>query len=185
MGPYIKYSKNLILRVENESKAEEVLNLYKRNKNIFDLFEPTRPTDFYTVGYHYTMLHREYHAFLSGNFIRYYVYKANNLSRIIGSINFNLFLNQPIPYAEIGYKIDQLYHNQGFCYEACMCCLQVLKNDYGINRVDARIHPENYASIAVATKLGFKPIAIEPQSANVMGKYVDLVRYSLIISDIQ
>ncbi len=185
MGPYVKHSKNLIMRVENESKAQDVLNLYLRNKNVFDKFEPTRPSDFYSTSYHYAMLHREYQAFLSGNFIRYYIYKANNTSRIIGAINFNIFYDSIEPYAEIGYKIDQLYHNQGLCYEACKACFDVLKNDYAINRIDARIHPENYASMAVATKLGFKPISYEPQSANVMGKCVDLVRYTLTISDIQ
>lgn len=185
MGPYIKYTKNLILQVENESKAKEVLDLYLRNRYVFEQFEPTRPFDFYTIDYHYSMLYREYNAFLRGNFIRYYIYRPSNMSRIIGAINFNIHMDSVEPYAEIGYKIDQLYQNQGLCYEACLACLQVIKNDYGIHKVDARIHPDNKSSIALARKLGFKPLYVEPQSANVMGKYVDLVRYSLTISDIQ
>lgn len=185
MGPYIKHSKNIILRVENESKAKEVLDLYLRNRNAFELFEPTRPIDFYTIDFHHAMLRREYNAFLLGNFVRYYIYRPNNLSRIIGSINFNLHTDASEPYAEIGYKIDQLYQNQGICYEACMACFDILKKYYGICKVDARIHPDNKSSIAVAKKLGFIPMFLEPQSANVMGKYVDLIRYSLTISDIQ
>ena len=55
------------------------------------------------------------------------------------------------------------------------------RNDYQIHRVDARIHPENIASITLATKLGFRPLQFEPQSANILGHYVDLMRYTKLL----
>ena len=42
MGPLIKYTNRLILRVENESKAKQVLDLYLRNRLPFEQYEPTR-----------------------------------------------------------------------------------------------------------------------------------------------
>lgn len=181
----IKYSKNLILRIESEVKAKEVLNLYLRNKAVFEQFEPTRPSGFYTLSYHEAMLRRELKAYQLGTFLRYYIYKAYNTSRIIGAVNFNFMHDDVSPFAEIGYKIDALYQNQGIGYEACTTAINVLKNEYGFERIDARIHPDNAASIRLAEKMGFKPVRFEKQSANIMGKYTDLMRYSLNISDIQ
>ncbi|MBE5944432.1 MAG: GNAT family N-acetyltransferase [Lachnospiraceae bacterium] len=185
MGPLVRRTKHLVLRVENESKASQVLALYDRNRASFERFEPTRPKDFYTLDYHTAMMKREFKAYSLGTFLRYYIYKASHPTRIIGAINLNLIHNNSIPYAEIGYKIDALYQNQGYTYEACLSALQVLRQYYGITRVDARIHPDNAPSIRLATKLGFTPLCIEPQSANIMGHYVDLVRYTLDISHIQ
>lgn len=185
MGPLIKYSEHIILKVEDETKAKEVLNLYLRNKTAFEQFEPTRPSDFYTIDYHAAMLRRERIAYQMGTFLRYYIYRPYNTSRIIGAVNFNFINHEPVAYAEIGYKVDSLYQSQGIGYEACLAAIRVIKYDYGFKRIDARIHPDNVASKKLAEKIGFKPVCLEEQSANVLGHYVDLIRYSLDTSDIQ
>lgn len=185
MGPSVKLSNRIILRVENEASAQKVLNLYLRNKTAFEQFEPTRPADFYTKDYHAAMLRREYKAYQLGTFLRYYIYRTTNPNRIIGSVNFNFFHDAAMPFAEIGYKVDRLYQNQGIGYEACRLGISVIKQDYGINRIDARIHPDNLPSLRLAEKLGFTPVRLEPQSANILGHYVDLMRYSLSTSDTQ
>lgn len=185
MGPGIKYTDNLILKVENEDNARKVLELYQRNRTAFERFEPTRPHDFYTVEYHRQILSREYKMYLSGTFLRYYIFLKIRPNRIIGSVNFNIYHDNDTPFAEIGYKIDALHQNQGLAYEACMSAFTVIKKDYGINRVDARIHPDNEASKRLAEKIGFTPIRLEPKCANILGKYEDLIRYSVNISDIQ
>lgn len=185
MGPMIKFAENLILKVEDEKNAAAVLNLYLRNKISFERFEPTRPSDFYTLEYHITSLRREFKAYSLGAFLRYYIYLFPNDRKIIGSINFNFQHDNNIPYVEMGYKVDSLYQNQGIAFCACKAALSVIKNDYGIKRVDARIHPDNISSKRLAEKLGFSPLRLEPNSAHVNGRYVDLIRYSLDTSDIQ
>lgn len=185
MGPMIKFADNLILKVEDESAATAVLNLYLRNKIVFERFEPTRPEDFYTLEYHATSLRRELKAYRLGTFLRYYIYMFPNENRIIGSINCNFLSDGYNRFVEIGYKIDTAFQNKGIAYCACQTVLSVLRKDYGITRVDARIHPDNIPSQKLANKLGFKPVKLEPKSASVNGHYVDLMRYSLDISDIQ
>lgn len=185
MGPTVKFADNLILKVEDESKAGQVLDLYQRNKEAFECFEPTRPIDFYTQNYHATSLYREHKAYLLGTFLRYYIYLFPNESKIIGSINFNFLNDGNSRFVEMGYKVDVDYQNMGIAYTACLAGMKVIKEDYGITRIDARIHPSNFASKRLAEKLGFKPMYIEPQSAHVNGRYVDLIRYSMDISDIQ
>ena len=91
MGPLIKYTNRLILRVENESKAKQVLDLYLRNRLPFEQYEPTRPASFYTQDYHWSSLHREYIAYTMGTFLRYYIYLKDSPDKIIGAIKFNNF----------------------------------------------------------------------------------------------
>lgn len=185
MGPQVKFTDRLRLVVENEINADKVLALYLRNRDNFEDFEPTRPAGFYTAEYHKHVLKREYKAYILGSFVRYYIYLKEDPKTIIGSVNFNFFNDGPHRKAEIGYKVDSAYQNRGIAYEACICCMDIIKNDYGIRRFDARIHPANSSSIKLAEKLGFKPICLEPQSANIRGRYVDLYRYSITMSDSQ
>lgn len=185
MGPAIKFTPNLILRVEDESRADEVLALYLRNKDVFEQFEPTRPANFYSRDYHKIMLSREHKAYLMGTFLRYYIYAKNEPNLIIGAINFNIMHDNLSSYAEIGYKIDYAHQNHGYATEACTYGMSVLNECYGINRFYTRIHPDNHPSRHVVKKLGFDFDCIEPQSANILGKYCDLYRYGLIISDNQ
>lgn len=185
MGPTVKFADNLILKVEDDSKARQVLDLYLRNREAFECFEPTRPEDFYTVNYHAVSLYREYKAYQLGTFLRYYIYLFPDEYKIIGSVNFNFINSEGTKFVEIGYKVDVDYQNMGIAYTACTAAMKVIRNDYGITRVDARIHPANLASRRLAEKLGFKPVYTESQWAHVNGRYVHLIRYSLDISDIQ
>lgn len=185
MGPSVKTSNRLILKVEDETAANKVLELYLRNRNSFEQFEPTRPADFYTTDFHTAMLRREYRAYSLGTFLRYYIYINSNLNRIIGAVNFNLRQESGVHFAEIGYKVDTLYQNRGIACEACLTGIAVMTDYYGIARIDARIHPDNHASVRLAEKLGFLPVRLEPKSANVKGRCVDLIRYSLRTSDTQ
>lgn len=185
MGPSVLYTENLILQVENELKAGEVLDLYKRNKVIFDKFEPTRPADFFTKEFHIAHLRGEYNAYKRGTFLRYYIYKLHRTDRIIGSVNFNIKQGNYGKYAEIGYKLDLLYHNRGFAYEACYNGIMVMKEHYGIKLIAAYIAPDNTPSIKLATRLGFRKEKSGDKCANVDGKDIFLDLYVLDTSEIQ
>jgi ribosomal-protein-alanine N-acetyltransferase len=181
MGPTVKLTNNLILRVEDETKAAMVLDLYERNRECFDAYEPTRPDSFYTKEYHVQSLRREYKAYMLGSFLRYYIYSRFDDRQIIGAVNFNMHFDGSGSYAEIGYKIDKAHQNRGYAFEACQAGIDIVSRDYNIYRIDARIHPDNIASLCLAQRLGFRYLSFEPQSANIMGRYMDLIRYSLVI----
>ncbi len=181
LAPEITHTKRLTLQVLTEEKKEDVLALYNRNRRSFEAFEPTRPQDFYTPEFHRSMLAREYSMYQRGQFLRYYIFPADETEPVIGAVNF-YFHNDGEPYAEIGYKVDHNYTGQGIAYEACAAAIDVLTSCYIFRRIDARIHPDNIPSLHVAGKLGFSEVAFEPKSANILGKDVDLFRYRLRLS---
>ncbi|MBQ8923977.1 MAG: GNAT family N-acetyltransferase [Lachnospiraceae bacterium] len=185
MGPTTLRTENLILRVENEFKAKEVLDLYTRNKISFDMYEPTRPRNFYTIDYHRAHLRGEYNNYLRGIFLRYYIYTNYRPDRIIGSVNFNIKEDNIGIYAELGYKIDLLYQNRGYACEAVKAGIKVIKEIYNINRIVAHIAPGNKPSLRLAEKLGFEKIGTATLCANIMSQNVYLDSYALNTSDIQ
>ena len=56
----------LILQVEKEDIADQLLDFYIRNRKQFERFEPTRPNNFYTLAYQKASLRYEYNEIMHG-----------------------------------------------------------------------------------------------------------------------
>ncbi len=177
MAPLKVYTDRLILRIENSEIADKVLAFYIKNAISFEKYEPTRPEDFYTLEYHQEALTGELSLYDMGSFVRYYIYTQDDPDIIVGALNFNVKYDADRAFVEIGYKIDSDYRNLGIVTEAVKKGMQIMHDHYGIERFDMRILPNNYPSKKVAKKLGFEPVEFEPQSANVLGKQVDVMRF--------
>ncbi len=181
MAPLTVETDRLLLSVETEEHADRVLNLYLNNRDCFEAFEPTRPEGFYTKEFHEHVLRREYNNYLNDQFLRYHMYLIDDPTTIIGSLNFNFRHTEEETFAEVGYKVDHRLWNRGIAYEACCAGFEILREYYDIHRVDARIHEKNGSSLHLAKKLGFHFLVLEPQSANILGKDVDIARYTTTI----
>lgn len=174
----------LILKVEDSTKAADILDFYDRNQILFDNFEPTRPANFYTLAYQTAVINYEYNQTITGKMLRYYVYLKDAPETIIGSVNFSRLEHGPFSRAAIGYKFDSSYHGQGYALEACEAAIKILFSNYKIHRIEARVATDNLPSIRLLEKLQFRFEGIEYQSVEVNGTFRDHYRYSLI-SEIQ
>ena len=177
LPPETIFTDRFVLQVEQTEAAERVLQLYLRNRAQFEAFEPTRPDGFYTLDFHEKVLHREYNNYLSGTFLRYFIYDEDEPDYVLGAVNFNLRQDDEI-FAEVGYKIDHSYWNRGIARETVTRSMDVLAAYYPVERFDARILPGNGASLHLVKKMGFVFMKDEPKSANILGKDVDIVRYT-------
>lgn len=175
-------TRRLQLQIEDASSAEKVLAFYRKNASLFDRFEPTRPNNFYTLAYQTAAMSYEYSEIMKGKNLRYYVYLKDNLSTIIGSVNFARIEHGPFSRASIGYKFDSDYHGKGYALEACQATIPVLFSNYHIHRLEARVSLDNLPSIRLLEKLDFTYEGIEYQSVEVNGVFKDHHRYSLICS---
>lgn len=173
----------LILRVEDASKAEDVLSFYQNNRMLFDRFEPTRPKQFYTLAYQKAAMQYEYSEIIKGKSLRYYIYRKEMPDTIIGSVNFSRMEHGPFSRASIGYKLDTSCHGHGYAEEACRAAIPVIFTNYKIHRIEARVSPDNLPSIKLLERLTFQYEGIEYQSVEVNGTYKDHYRYSLINPD--
>lgn len=170
----------LILKIEDSSKAADVLAFYTRNKTLFERFEPTRPKNFYTLAYQTASMNYEYDEIIKGKTLRYYIYLKQQPDMIIGSVNFSRIEHGPFSRTSIGYKLDTSFHGSGYAFEACQAAIPVIFSNYKIHRIEARVAPENLASIRLLERLGFRYEGTEYQSVEVNGVFKDHCRYGLI-----
>ena len=83
----------------------------------------------------------------------------------------------------IGYEIRRDCHGQGYMREALAAVLDHGFNGMHLHRVQAETHPDNLASIALATRLGFRFEGIHREQAFWGGRFHDLNCYSLLEHD--
>ena len=170
----------LILKIEDDTAAQQVLDFYVRNQEQFEHFEPTRPKNFYTLAYQMAALTYEYHEIIKGNTLRYYVYTKEQPDILIGSVNFSNFMHHPFSRTSIGYKFDKEAQGHGYAYEACQAAIPVIFSNYRIHRIEARVAPDNLPSIRLLERLHFLYEGIEYQGVEIQGVYKDHYRYGLI-----
>lgn len=170
----------LILKVLGKEAAPMVLSFYSENRDHFEIWEPARSKNFYTLAYHKASLAAEHNLIAEGKRIRYWLFLKDNPGEIIGSVSFQNFLGEPYKSCVIGYKIDHRFLRQGYAYEAVKKALSIVFEDYLIHRVEAYIMPENIPSQRLAQKLAFNYEGISYSFAYVNGKWRDHIRYSVI-----
>ncbi|WP_134682748.1 GNAT family N-acetyltransferase [Brevibacillus migulae] len=98
---------------------------------------------------------------------------------IIGSCGFN-YLDFENERAEIGYELGYSYWGNGYVTEALHSLLAFGFQELGLNRIEAKVEPENTNSIKVLQKLGFVEEGLLRQYEKLKGVLVDLHLYSLL-----
>lgn len=96
---------------------------------------------------------------------RRYALIQHNTGAFVGTCGFH-FLNDEQQSVEIGYDIWKEYWRQGYAREMIPQLLEICVAIPNINLVYAVIHPDNMASIGVATSSGFVQIAPPPRIAD-------------------
>lgn len=180
---FTEETERLILRVENENKAEQVLDFYNRNRQHFTPYEPQVRDCFYTLSYQQKMLAYEFQQIMKGTTIRYYLYLKSNPAHIIGSVNLTHITHGAFCRASLGYKLDKDMVGNGYATEAVRRLLEIAASDLKLHRIEAHVLPENSSSIRLLERLHFRYEGIEYQSALVNHKWSDLSRYSLLLSE--
>lgn len=173
-------TERLMLEVLHENRAPEALDFYIRNKEFFEQWEPLRPDLFYTLNYHKSSMTYEYQQTIKGKELRYWIFLKNRPDTIIGTVCFHNIMRGSYQSCIIGYKIDRFYLRQGFAYEALSAAIQSIFSSYGIHRIEAYIHPQNLASIALINKLHFLHEGTAYKAIQLQGLWTDHYRYALV-----
>lgn len=103
-------------------------------------------------------------------------------NEIIGSCGYNSldFENEK---AEIGYDIAKSFWGRGYASEAVSSLLDFAFSSLKLNRIEAKVDPENANSIKLLQKLNFTFEGTLRKYEKVEGKFNNLNIYSKLISD--
>lgn len=171
---------NLCLKICNELQVFDVLEFYKDNRKYFDIYEPDKPSNFYTKEYIVKLLHAEYNAFLKGDFVRFFLYDTKDSNRIIGTVSFSHILNGAVKSCTLGYKIHHEYWRQGYCRRMLSTALEIIASEKGTHRIEAYIHPDNIPSINIVKSLGFISEGTAYSYIKMNNEWQDHLRYVYI-----
>ncbi len=113
--------------------------------------------------------------------IRYSIIELST-NHIIGTCGFNS-IDQENNKAEIGYELAKEFWGKGYAKEAISKLLQLAFQSINLNRIEAKIDPDNLNSISLIEKLQFTFEGTLRQYEKDDGKYIDLNLYSKRRSD--
>ncbi|RJE87427.1 N-acetyltransferase [Paenibacillus sp. 1011MAR3C5] len=102
--------------------------------------------------------------------------------QIIGSGGYN-FLDMEHAKAEIGYDLAKAYWGRGYATEAIGELLEYAFTTLMLNRIEAKVEPENVNSIKVLQKLNFTYEGTLRQYEKIKGMLKDISIYSKLAAD--
>lgn len=173
-------TKRLNLDILTPSAARQVLKFQLHNQHLFEIFEPTRPENFYTPSHQQALLKYELKLAMKLSTIRFYVFKKEEPSQIIGTVCLHDICRMPYSCCEIGYKFDSSFHGQGYAKEAVTKALDIAFLELGLHRVFARVMPENTPSIHLLESLHFAQEGLEHSCTQIQGVWRDHLRYAIL-----
>lgn len=171
---------NLILRVLGADSAPAVLSFYSRNSRQFDQYETEKPENFYTEDFIRNLLTAEYNSFVLGKHVRFFLFDRSFPEQIIGTVSFSDIKNGNFCSCHTGYKIDKNFQHHGYGRKMMTMALKIMVTELHMHRIEAYISPDNTASIALATQLGFIPEGTAYSYVYLQGKWQDHLRFVYI-----
>ncbi len=178
-------SDRLIIRAIEESDITAVIQYYERNRSYFSQYNPTIQDECFSVAHWQREVALNRHRFENAERFDLGIFLRDKPKHLIGMIDFCSIA--PLPYCscELGYSVDRLMAGRGIMFEALMVALNYLFEGFGINRVYARLHPQNEQSRRLLQFLGFKEEGILRQDVRMQGAFQDLQLMSLLHTDFQ
>lgn len=170
----------LVLKPLNTEDTFNVLSFYNRNREHFEPWEQKRSLNFYTYNYQYASLAVEKDLMKSKKLLRFWIFPKDNPNLIIGTVNFYNITKGCFSNCQLGYKIDHEHIGKGYAYEAIKEAMKILKEEYNLHRIEARIMPSNIASIKLIKKLNFHNEGLARSSIKINGEWEDHFVYAYI-----
>jgi len=170
----------LDLRILTGDSAEDVLNFYQKNQEVFEMYEPTHPENFYTLNYQQSLLTCEYNLAVKASSIRFWVFNKLQPTHIIGTVAFHNIVQSIYKSCQIGYKFDQKHWKQGYAKESIAKAISIIFDELKLHRIEAFVMPSNSPSIQLLESLNFMEEGLCRENILIQDIWTDHLRYSLI-----
>ncbi|MFZ5965645.1 MAG: GNAT family N-acetyltransferase [Bacillota bacterium] len=174
-------TERLVLKTIDETKAQQVLDYYARNKEFLRKWEPSRDETFFTLDCHRESLLRDMDSITRGDTFRLWIYKKEDTSfeKIIGTIGLSNIVRGAFLSCFLGYKLDKDEVNKGYMKEALGKTIEIAFGELKLHRIEANIIPENIASRKVIEALGFYHEGVAKKYLRINGAWEDHIHMVL------
>lgn len=172
-------TQRLIMKILGPDYSSDVLRFYAKDKELFEKYEADRSQNFYTEEHQRNILQLEYGLCLKFSHVRFYVFRKEDPSTIIGTVCL-YDISKTYARADLGYKFNSQYHHMGYASEAVEKLLDIAFTELHLHRICARVVEENIPSIRLLQGLGFEKEGICRDYMCFRGIWTDHLQFSLL-----
>lgn len=176
-------TERLFLRLLDDRQGSVVLDYYERNRESIELNEPAYEPEFYTVDYQNYLLRCAANLFYDREGFAFWIYLKEGCERPIGHISFLDLTRMVYQCCDLGYKLDKDYTGKGYATEAVLFGMDHMFKDFGMQRIECLILPENEPSIRLVKRCGFSYEGLCRSYMYLRGRWRDYERYSFLRPD--
>ncbi len=178
---YFQYETDrLILKVLDEFYGQEVLDFYKKNKEIFSVYDAMKPGNYYTKRYQEEVLRLEYQTAVRGQGVRFYVFLKQEPETLVGTVSLQGLQGLPYESGTVGYRFDKDFHGKGYALEAVGKLVDIGFHELNLHRISAYVQRDNVPSIKLLEKLDFQWEGTIRSYAKIGNQWKDHELYGLV-----
>ncbi|OMF21338.1 N-acetyltransferase [Paenibacillus sp. FSL H8-0548] len=167
-------TQRFILRKTEERDIPDLFELYSNEEVV--RYTPLLPFSKVEEARHELNWHLETFAQQLG--IRWMI-EEKGTGKVIGTCGFLHYLKE-YSLSELGYDLSPSYWRCGIMSEVVVPILDFGFKSLQLRRIDAKVDPENEASIKLLTKLGFVPQGEPKECEFEQGQFIELYLFSLL-----
>lgn len=104
---------------------------------------------------------------------------------IIGVMNLSQIFYGKFKNAYLGYYLFEKYSRQGYMTDAILTVLRFAFRDLKLHRLEANIQPNNFSSIGLVKKCGFRYEGLSQKYLKIGGIWRDHERWAIIREDLK
>ena len=151
----------LRVRLAEAHEAEHVSAYYTRNEPHLRIWEPERPSGFFTVPFwkERTTLYGD--QCIAGTSFRFFLFPSTlslqrEVGMIVGSISLTQIERGAFMCGRLGFSVDAAVEGRGLMREALAAVVDYGFQGIGLHRIEANHQPQNLRSAALLRRLGFE-----------------------------
>ncbi|THF83437.1 GNAT family N-acetyltransferase [Cohnella fermenti] len=172
-------TRRLRLRSLDKSHAEIVRDYFARNREFLEPWEVRRSDEYYTVKTHKKLLAADRESEELGQMVKLWLFKAEEPSRVIGSVSLSNIVRGAFLSCHLGYRLDCEEIRHGYMTEALRELIGYAFGELRLHRIEANIMPRNAASLATVRKLGFYEEGLAQKYLYINGVWEDHIHMVL------
>lgn len=165
----------VMIELVSRENAQDILNFEIENKLFFNRFVSARPERYYELEYFLGLIDSIVLEQQAGLCHMYIIRRSDG--EMVGRVNLFGVTGDPVPHAELGYRIGERHQGQGYATKAVALALQEGFVTYGMHSIEAGTSPDNIGSQTVLRKNGFKLLGNGTQRVEVNGQWVESLQY--------
>ena len=174
----LRIDDDLSVRLLEERHAPGLFDLIDRNRDHLSRWFPwvEGTTD---VAHTRDFLRRSLQKFAAGDGFEAGLFRAD---AHVGMLGLHYLRSEP-GRTELGYWLAADAQGQGIMTRAVKGLTRILFDDYGLERIEIRCHPDNVRSRAVPERLGFRQEGVLRRVGMLRGEAFDHVVYGLLAKE--